>query len=151
MTDDILITKLMMFTLYSLCSSGSSVNRGLSSNICWASDHVVLYIRLGILSRISLNNLMLRFLWTFVSSCNMQQHLCNVSSTNCKIYLFLYKTLFEGFTKFSFTFFTILTPPTMYYTSIRELASSPTIGHVLHIYNTQIWLAYLAEIHIQMR
>ena len=49
------------FRIRSLCSSESSVNLELSSNICWASDHVVLYVKLGMLSRISLNNLMFRF------------------------------------------------------------------------------------------
>lgn len=51
-----------------LWRSGSSVNRGLSNNICEASDHVVQKVRLGILSRISVNTLVFRFLSDFDSS-----------------------------------------------------------------------------------
>lgn len=51
-----------------LWRSGSSVNRGLSNSICEASDHVVQKVRLGILSRISVNTLVFRFLSDFDSS-----------------------------------------------------------------------------------
>ena len=52
-----------------LCRSVSSVNWGLSSSICWASHQVELYVRLSMLSRISLKTLMFRLRSNFDSSC----------------------------------------------------------------------------------
>lgn len=62
------MTKRRQHCMNSLCRSGSSVKRGLSSSMAWASDHVVQYVRLGMLSRISLKSLVLRFLSVLASS-----------------------------------------------------------------------------------